>query len=50
MLSDNGALSFIQPTDSPDPGWEEEMAISYGSEGTFYITGTVRVGISYFFH
>lgn len=38
---DKGRLLFIQPTDSPDPGWGEELAITYGSQGLAYITGTV---------
>jgi hypothetical protein len=38
---DKGKLLFIQPTDSPDPGWGEELVISYCSLGAPYITGTV---------
>ena len=38
---DKGRLVFIQPADSPDPGWGEKLAISYGSLYRPCITGTV---------
>ena len=38
---DRGRLSFIQPINSPDPGWGEELAIAYGPYGLPYIKGTI---------
>jgi len=46
---DEGRLLFIQPTDSPDPDWGEELAITYGPQGRPYITGTVLGSIDVHF-
>ena len=38
---DKGKLLFIEPSDSPDPSWGEELTITYGPQGLAYIKGTV---------